>query len=298
MADRVCVVIGDLSVDFLSTVDEVDAAPRLADGRDVNVDSGSQLRIGGTAWLFSEALMDKSDTRPLILSTVGEDLAGEFIRSHVASVGLASEGIEVPTGFATSTCSMTYFADKQRLMLYPSSAPKGSSTEHVNQFLTVAQQRSPTCTWLSGHTVNKSSAEWRKLLRLVCDSMRDAGSRVVVDLVPHRFREAVGELDLVDGLLGVVDGVVGELPTLLELVDLPAGHARGVEGQMKQLAELTSRRYRLGVVQGRFDQGSYGQAVALDGDLISWQREPLAGRSLRGLGDQLSVDALIVAQFL
>ncbi|EME57649.1 hypothetical protein H074_20702 [Amycolatopsis decaplanina DSM 44594] len=292
-------MVGDLSVDILSSLPDPDVLTRLASGRDVNIDCGSELRIGGSAWLFTESLTAQTDVVPLVLSAVGDDLPGEFVRSHIGSTGLLTEGIQRVDGQPTTTCVMTYFPEKQRLMVYPGrSGLRMSSADHLDSFLRLVEPYAPSCTWLSGHSLNGAQGERLQVLRSLREEMAARGSKVVLDLVPHRFRDLVGGLAKVDGMLGRIDGVVGELDTLDELLDSPRGLRGATADRMKYLAEELGVRYGLGVVQSRLGTDSYGQAVALDGTLVDWQEESIADRGMRGLGDRLAVKALTTAKYL
>lgn len=295
-----CVVVGDLSLDAVCSIDDPLTLQELVNDQDVTLDVNSRLTVGGSAWLFTQALMENTQAVPLVLSATGADAAGDFIRSAFRAKALPTRGLLESTTNSTSVCTMTYFMQSQRLMTYPSSiAPKLDSYEQCKRAIdSLKQDYLLSCAWISGHSLVRPSVERASSLSAICDAIRSDGGRIVLDLVPHKFRQSVGDLVVIERALGKIDGFVGEATTFEDLGLAPCPMARSDDVRMKEIAAYVSSHYKLCVVQDKVGAKKYCQAVGHCGSLVDWNETEFATRNLRGLGDEMSVNALLNTMFI
>jgi sugar/nucleoside kinase (ribokinase family) len=298
-------VIGDLSLDVHTTVPSLSLLDPLANGDDVTIYAGTGLAVGGSAWQFARAILDGTQTEPVVLAAVGADPAGATVREALRQAGLRVDGVPEVAGATTGVSSLTYFEHRQRLMVFPSRhANHELSAADAMEVLSTLPSDQVACAWLSGHALLDERSARRATTVAVCAWTRHHGVPLVLDLVPHDFAGAVGSLARVEDLIGPIDGLVGELGTLRGLgyptVRHPAGDGGDGTGArtdpdrelMAAIATELSVQRRFAVVQHRAAQDIYVQILAHDGQVRTTEYH-IAARGLRGLGDAMAVDGLI-----
>jgi sugar/nucleoside kinase (ribokinase family) len=303
----VVLVVGDLAVDLWASLPTSAPLASLQHESDTAVAARTGMTVGGGAWLFSEALTQATEARPVIFAAVGDDPAGRVIRDAVIREGFRTDGIGTvaaagPAGTTTCAITVVSFGTERRLMVFPDRhANQQLAPGDVQRVLDTLDPAEVLCTWISGHALRHSDSARRQAIRKLCSWSAQRGVPVVLDLVPHAFVATIGPLTDVELAIGHVDGVVGELTTCWDLLDLvtelkpEGGDARHA---MAAAAEILSKTRRFAAVQHRPTPSSYLQLVAEAGRARPHQEYLCTSEGRRGMGDAMAVDALVAVGIL
>jgi sugar/nucleoside kinase (ribokinase family) len=293
MADKV-LVVGDVCLDVVSFIGGYESIEPLGSGVDVTCRTTVRATLGGSAWLFAEAvLLSDVEVAPIIVAGVGDDIIGRVLRLSLSESGAATDGIELVQQAATQVVSLSYLDKLQRLMSYPvDHANLNVGSDHVAKLLGSLCPEDVTLCWVSGYSAVSPETGRFQATRLICDWCRARSIPIAIDLVPHDFWDAAGGLGELDRRIGPVNVVVGELKTLSAL-----GETRDIGVFLHSsrggtlAASLGCDPGQMIVIQHRASADEYVQAVVVANRLVERMRYPVSG-GLRGLGDRMAVDAL------
>lgn len=292
------IVVGDLSLDSVAHTPMGRTFDVLERGGDATVLGSVRMLVGGTAYLFSQALRSITDSEPVILAGVGDDLPGRSIRAALGHEGLTTDGV-VDALAPTATYGTTYFDHGQRFMICP--------TDHAAQHYDAADAKRITdgladdpvrLVWISGYSLIHHRDPDRRLASIahICRWARERGVPIALDLVPHAFSERVGTIEDVVSWLGPLDAIVVELDTAVTL----AGRPELVGSTEPAVAATTARmlgsdRHSI-LVQYRSSLNTYRQTIlragSLTEDVALTEDHPIHDGQLRGIGDRLAVFGL------
>jgi sugar/nucleoside kinase (ribokinase family) len=290
------VVLGNLAVDIRATLRSATSMVAFTADDDVTITAESvRANIGGTAWLFCRALISAGYRPPLLIGCVGEDISGRLLIEELRSFGIETDGIAIARAAPTSSVLMCYVPTGARLLIRPrEQANDYLSADFVMSALNRSDRRNLRFMWVSGYALTVKSSNRLEAARAACNWARERDMPIYVDFVPHRFRDAVGDLSTVLRILGRIDGIVAELETLVQL-EYTTQHE--VEKDMIDACMKSARRLSGGtvshcVVQHRVDDGMYLQVIGRGGSIVDSKEFPIVEGNLHGMGDVMSVDAL------
>jgi sugar/nucleoside kinase (ribokinase family) len=295
------VIVGNLAIDVRSSIPSATLIANFAPGHDVAATAdGVSIVLGGSAWLFAEALMLRHRVQPLIMGCVGNDVPGDFILDRLSTYGLPLTGIDRTSFAQTSAVMLTYLPDGTRLMIRPAlQANDYLSPTFVSRILRESDMARYQFVWLSGYALLRPTSDRMRAVKQICNWAHANQRTVIVDLVPHAFRENVGDLEYVSSLLGKMNGVVAELETYCGLgycqAEVMASAPRhACEQAVRQVSQLAG----LAVAQHRIDETRYLQVIGKEGAVVDERVYPVEGSKLRGMGDAMSIEALALLGLL
>ncbi len=168
-------------------------------------------RAGGSAFHFARHAA-AAGMQPLIAGCVGSDLAGDTIIATLADAGCRYQ-IERTSMAPTARSLVAFDACGTRLLMTTErSANDLLSAEFVRA--RVLPEARPSMVWLSGHCLRARAApRWTAVAEAV-DQARQAGARVVLDVVPHDFYRLFPGFDDLQSAVGPLDGIAAELDSL------------------------------------------------------------------------------------
>jgi hypothetical protein len=282
-------VLGDLCIDTVIT-------SRLPFTWQETVDSGEAVfrvpireRVGGSAFHFARQAAAVGIS-PLVLGSVGRDTAGDRILAALTGKGLRYQ-VQRTDIASTAQSIIAYDSNGVRLMMASHlNANDTLSKEFVRANAPASLQAS--IVWLSGHCLrDRAAARWAAVREALAYA-RDAGAKVVLDVVPHDFDRLFPGLDELQCAVGPVDGIAAELGSACRWLN---GGACGQRPTPHVLA--TTATYALDLVPFvilRFHDGStYWQiAAARTGFWATETRDLPTGGNLVGYGDVLACAAL------
>jgi sugar/nucleoside kinase (ribokinase family) len=293
MAYGTAVILGNVAIDLRSVDIDVAVLAELQAGRNARSITSIQVSVGGSALSFARAMLSASSTVPFAVGCVGDDLLGSALVQALTAEGLDHRGIQRSKGDPTGVVSLMYYANGARHLQSPlrraDHALSAAFVEHLMQ--SEVDAKSVRLAMVSGYLLAASGESCVEAARSVVSWARSRGVPVVVDLVPHAFRSAVGDADTVEALIGPVDALVCEYDTAAELVGL-AGSPRNAIEAMTQAGEVLSDGRRTVIVQHRVAHDSYAQVtVTPEADAgVSWF--PITRPDLAGFGDRMLVEQL------
>jgi sugar/nucleoside kinase (ribokinase family) len=291
---KTLIVLGDITMDTIVQLDGHSASElhSLSSAQDITFVGHPYQRVAGTAVLFARALSD-SQMRPVILGAVGDDIAG---RTALASLG----GRNVDTALIyldpeLPTCSPTvvYFS-QSRFMVRPEfHAGKNLSAKRIEALLTDELASTTEVCFISGYAIAKQDAPVAEAARRLALWARDHGLKVIVDLIPHDFVDAVGTVQHVEEFLdGMPDVLIAERKTVAGL--MRAAGELGVDADLeggRAAAWLRQQGSAYAIVQYQLGQNRYAQDIR-GPRLEQYDEISFARAELLGLGDRLAVRAL------
>lgn len=290
------IVVGDLSLDSVAHTLTGQTFADLQSGHDATVAGSVRMLVGGTAYLFSRAILEITDLEPIVMAGIGDDFAGRCISAAFDLEGMTTRGIVIQQ-VPTAMYGTTYFDDGQRLMICPADNASQHYALATAKLLTEALGDDPVAMlWVSGYGLLHHREPNRRLAAIVymCQWARGRGVPIAVDLVPHKFAEQVGSVDDVISWLGPVDVLVADLDTAVRLAGMPEG-AGSADPQVAAAAAGTlGAGSRCVITQYRSGPSTYRQTIAPSrpGNDTETVDYPIRDGQLRGIGDRLAVTGL------
>jgi sugar/nucleoside kinase (ribokinase family) len=282
-------VLGDLCIDTV-------IASRLPFTWQETVASGEAVfrvpireRVGGSAFHFARQAAAVG-IRPLVLGSVGCDMAGDRILAALANMGLGYK-VQRTDAATTAQSIIAYDSNGVRLMMASHlNANDALSAEFVRA--NAPETLRASLVWLSGHCLrDRAAARWAAV-REALTHAREAGAKVVLDVVPHDFDRLFPGLDELQSAVGPVDGIAAELGSIDRWLD--GGACTEPRTPAVLAATATYWLDLVPFVIVRFHNGrTYWQiAAARTGFWATETREVPAGGDLVGYGDVLACAAL------
>ncbi|HEV2371607.1 MAG TPA: carbohydrate kinase family protein [Streptosporangiaceae bacterium] len=204
-------VLGDLCVDTIVT-DRLPVSWRqAADSGEVVFRVPLREQVGGSAFHFARQAA-AAGFRPIIVGSVGTDLAGDKVVSTLADEAIPSWILRCNPA-PTAQSIMAYDTHGARMMI---TSQVSANDELTADFIQVSLPGlpPPSVVWLPGHCLrDRASVRWTAVAEALAYS-RHAGARVVLDLVPHDFYRLFPTINDITSAIGPVDGISAELATL------------------------------------------------------------------------------------
>jgi hypothetical protein len=168
-------------------------------------------RAGGSAFQFGKYAA-AAGLRPLIVGCVGSDLAGSTVVAALAQAGCRSQ-IQRTERAPTARSVVAFDAHGTRLLI--------TTERSANDLLSVdfVQLHVPPTTgvslvWLPGHCLrDQTASRWNAVGELL-GYAREAGTRVVLDVVPHDFYRLFEGLNDLQSAIGPLDGIAADFDSL------------------------------------------------------------------------------------
>lgn len=283
---RSALVFGDLSLDVVSNLTEAPPSSPFG-GHDVTLVGEPRMLLGGSAVLFARAA--SALVEPHIIGCVGRDFSGDVLKTLVTAESYRSS-IHRTDEAPTAVINVIYDDNGDRLMV--------RSNHNANKYLDVSPSEllpdgrvDEYCLlFVSGYLLTVPDAPTVGTLRNYCESFRTAGIPIILDCVPHEFKEHAGTLATVSKLIGPLDAVVMELRTAVGL-----GYADSDEcvlDGLAQAADSLSNEVEVAIIQARSGPLTYSQAVRQHGQtaILHYPCEPT---NMLGVGDRLLCDAIV-----
>lgn len=283
--------MGDLCLDVLIDGSDSSSFAQLGLDAEAAVRSSGELSVGGSAWLMAQAALETGFFSPVILSAVGSDAWAQTLLASVREAGLPTASIQQVAPAATDLVCMITMAGRHRVMFLPAE-PTGNrlDADFALGFLAGTDASHVAWAFLSGYSLAGRDSARRRSAKVLAGWARNRGIPVVLDLVPHQFRTAVGTLGEVASYLGSPDVLIGNLSTFGQLGYSSSGDdiAKGME----QVAIQASRDWETVITQGFTRSGVFGQTAARRGAVLFSGELVIPASGARGAGDRLAVEAL------
>jgi sugar/nucleoside kinase (ribokinase family) len=179
-------------------------------------------RPGGSAFQFGRYAAAVG-MQPLVVGCLGSDLAADAMVAALAMAGCRSQ-IQRTESAPTARSVVTFDASGTRLLITTErSANDLLSADYVRSLALSADR--PSLVWLPGHCLRDQTApRWRAVISAL-DCAREAGARVVLDVVPHNFYQHFAGIDDVQSLIGPLDGISAELDSVRRWLGVGWAHA-------------------------------------------------------------------------
>jgi sugar/nucleoside kinase (ribokinase family) len=294
------IVVGDLTLDLRLPLPSADVLARLARNLDVTAEVELTFALGGSALLFADAIEATGAVSPVVFAAVGDDLPGQVILNAAAERWSTVPHIEVVRDRSTTTVLLGYTPTGGRLMLRPpSAASRFLSEQHMTAGLARVEPGAAALVFVSGYTLATPGASSVAAARTAVQWAREHHVPTVLDLVPHEFNEAVGDLDHVAGTLGQPGVIVAELRTAraLGLCGSYSSRTKAATA-MEQAAQALDDFCGAGVVQHRLVDETYVQVVSYGGSCTTMHYPVDGSTEFLGLGDRMLVEALGVMRII
>lgn len=291
------IALGDLVLCLRTNV-PVESFACLPANEDIVFDTSIDISAGGTAISFCEVIRAYPGIEAIAVGCSGRDREGAVLRHEILERGFATDGLQDTDLGPTSVILTAYSRDRSRMMLQPA--------EHANHFLTaapvmrlLARLSDVRLVWLSGYALVRRDVPRFNAIQEVCAWARDAGVPIVVDLVPHAFVDAVGDLEFLEMLIGKYQGVIATTKTATELGYGSPLNSENVfdEACLERLTIALSVRTGFASVEHRVN-GYYHQAIAMSGRLIKRLVFSTKETMIADFGDRIAIDALMAAGLL
>lgn len=290
-AARIALIFGDLAVDVRYRLDGSTRMGDLDAGTNVAVYSPFKMVAAGTALNFADAIRRQSQAIPLILGAVGNDLFGDWLLSECGRL-FDVRGIFRASTAPTSVIIVSHKPDGTRLMMQPVRSANSYLSEEQSAPL-LAGTPGVALLWVSGYAIAEPDPPRVQAVRAAVEWAREHRIPVLVDLVPHAFRDRVGDLDEVRRRIGEVAGFVAEVDTVREL-SFATGYAwRPRLSSMTELAEMMSEEKYIVFLQHRLTPDEYAQVAVFPEFGVLQTTLDVRTRQVRAIGDQLVVHGLI-----
>lgn len=287
-------VIGDLTFDVTWTSDEgwPDAKPV---GADVTFSAQPAYHIGGTAFLFAKSLVDLTEIRPVIFSAVGSDALGGSVLTELAATGLDADTVQRTDDAGTCLVSTTYLEDGTRLMVRPTShAGKFIDSKKVADYIADLDPSGCRFVFVSGYMLTDEHSESLRAVRILAEWAHGRQLPLVVDLVPHEFRESVGPLAEVERRLRCTPSAyIAELRTIVRLGLIQGSGKSTVQERLELAATALSNYAPIAIAQCQVDDGRYGQHCIGLAHYSSYDEWSFGESDRVGLGDRLAIARLV-----
>ena len=289
---KTLVLLGDITMDTVVSLQdhpesELDSSSL---GHDLTFVGHPVQRVAGTAVLFARALVGTSP-HPVLLGAVGDDIAGQIALAVLAEAGVDVSHIHVDPELPTCNPSVVYFA-RSRFMVRPERhAGKSLKVEMVRGRLTDDLAETTKLCFISGYAIANRDAPVTGTAGYLAAWARDHGIKVILDLVPHNFVDAVGAMPDVERILGALpDVVIAEQRTVAGLLRAQGGDVSDLDGK-GAASWLRAQAIDCAIVQYQVDAERYAQDISCGvgdcHDEVRFERDDLLG-----LGDILAVRAL------
>jgi sugar/nucleoside kinase (ribokinase family) len=207
-------VIGDLYLDSVAYAGGVPAGKSL--GHD-DIDVWMPViadECGGSALHFALAAL-RCGLAAAIVGCVGNDWAGDYLLDHIRSAGIddaVSRTDRGPTGRAL----LAHFDGGSRLML----ASRPNANDLLPRPGPAAGAEDADIAWITGQTIRNRNADRYEAVIEYTRRARAAGTKIVLDLVPHDIYNFYRDLDEILAAIGPVDGVASAMSTARRLLHL------------------------------------------------------------------------------
>ena len=167
--------------------------------------------VGGSAFHFARRAAAVG-LRPIVVGSVGSDLAGDKVLATLTGEGLDCQ-IQRSDEAPTAQSIIAYDVNGARLMI----ASKVSANDNLSAEFARANALMflhPGFVWLSGHCLrDRAVARWAAVIEILA-SAREAGAKVLLDVVPHDFYRLFHGFEDLQSAVGPIDGVVADLNTI------------------------------------------------------------------------------------
>lgn len=285
--------MGNLVVDLRAQGLEPRGLPPLERAVNVTQTLSSKATAGGTAWSFALALRGTEPAAtPHLLGCVGDDLLGRAVIAAMEDAALPTSGIETTDAAPTGAVVIAYALNGARLMFSPAErADRMLSVGFTTTFLEETSVRiQPALLWISGYCIAGEASPRHAAAAAGASWARESGVPIVVDLVPHAFAAAVGDIDTVEARLGgPIDGVVAEYGTAREILGEPV--AADLISGMTRAARALAKDDRAVIIQHQTGSDRYSQVLTHAGT-VAVDHVAIPPTDRTGLGDVMAVAAL------
>ena len=205
-----CVVVGDANVDRVADLSSAWLDPMESPCFHTRL----HTTVGGNAVFFAEAALDAGFKRVKMACSTGDDPDGALIRLHLDTLGV--QVLHVRSDQPTGQTLILYQPEDCRVLV----ADRGANRElGALELLLSDEQAAPSSLlYLSGYTM-LNHEERAAVGRLACTA-REAGTKVLVDVVPHDIWHKRRWHDYVDHCFGAHIAAI-ELRTVAGFMGLP-----------------------------------------------------------------------------
>jgi hypothetical protein len=294
MAPNTVLVMGDITLDLAVTVG-ANFPQNHAPGADVSFAGSPAPALGGTAMLFAKAAQQYQHVRPIPVAGLGDDKFAPLVLAEAEAASLDMVGLQIIQGTSTCVVSISHFTDGTRFMIRPNShAGRHIDSKRLRELLSDLNQDEMALVFVSGYLLAEPTLPSVLAVQEACGWARSRNVPIVVDLVPHAFQTAVGDLDTVAKRIGCrPDGYVAELQTVRDL-GLCEDYSDQFEARSNMIvgSAALAKYGEFGVVQHQDRSGRYAQAATWNEKSDPLEFFPFTASERTGLGDRLLLHAL------
>ena len=256
------------------------------------------LQVGGSAY-NAAAAFNRAGFQAILFGSVGTDQNGDLILDSTAKQGVATfvtRHASKPTG----TCNLVYFeGDKHlRSVFYPHPNANIYDIGALRKALHFATLRADDLIFSPFHLFEQLDHSHYKCQEFL-QTLTDAGSRVIIDLVPHTLYESLTADELNDMIGGPIYMFIGEYHTFLGL--LGRRPSSGMLSPTYTDCELVANAFRADYFVCRYGIGNISQQLlfrSAKGRLLDVGRptstgyEEVSASDRCGFGDRLTAETL------
>lgn len=241
---------------------------------------------GGSALNFAVSAV-KHRLMPILVGSVGDDWAGEYLLEGIRELGLEHVVEKVP-GQLTGRALLGYFDDGSRVMV----ASKPNANDYLSASRLDALFSGPQidAVWIPGQCICDSGSPRHQSTLRIMDVARSVGAKVIFDLVPHELYRYFNNYQELVNSVGPLDGLVAELPTARRLFGL-SPFTELSEETLVETSDVSLKWASFALLRYR----SENKYVQLARNRVGWwdlSEEQLTGSLLRGYGDFKACQAL------
>jgi len=177
-------------------------------------------RVGGSAFQFARHAA-AAGAQPLVVGCVGKDLAGDSVIAALDRAGCCSH-IQRAEVAPTARTVVTFDAHGTRLLITTERSANDLLSEDFVRSIALPSQA--CLVWVAGHCLRDQAVPRWGAVAEALGRAREAGARVVVDVVPHDFHRLFTGLDDLRSQIGPVDGIAAELASLRRWLGIGSAH--------------------------------------------------------------------------
>lgn len=234
MSRRSIIVLGDLCVDTVFDISDIDAS---VEPGSIELSRWGPMSdyLGGTAYNFARYAA-KTFLDPVILGSIGDDVAGGLVEQLLIGENIRHH-VWRTSAHGTARTLLIYGDNGTRMMFAESpNANLSMPTRFVDDVWPNVSES--FAVWLSGLCLRDRGSDRYAAVRHVLDRARADGMKVLIDLVPHEFHQYFSNVDTLIEEMGPIDVAVADVAAARRLLGVGTPGETVTDAALDETAKL------------------------------------------------------------